>query len=164
MTDLIQQQVHSIDKDLAVFEIQSMEQTVRESIAQPQFNLYLIASFSLLAVVLACIGIYGVISYTVSQRKQEFGIRIALGAQSKNILSIILKEGLLLVCGGLFLGSLAAIGVGRLLSSLVFQVNPNDPVAHTIVASLLATIALSACLAPGLRATRIDPARTLKSE
>jgi putative ABC transport system permease protein len=157
MTDVIQQQVHSIDKDLAVFEIESMDQTVHESIAQPRFNLYLIASFSLLAVALACIGIYGVISYSVSQRTQEFGIRIALGARSKDILSIILKEGLLI-------GSLAALAVGRLLSALLFRVNPNDPAAHTMVALVLAVIALCACLAPGLRATRIDPARTLKSE
>lgn len=164
MADLIQQQVHSIDKDLAVFQIQSTEQTVQESIAQPRFNLYLIATFSLLAVVLACIGIYGVISYTVSQRTQEFGIRIALGARSKDILSILLKEGLLLVCGRLLIGSLAAMPVGRLISSLLFQVNPNDPAAHTVVAVMLMVIALGACLAPGLRATRIDPARMLKSE
>jgi putative ABC transport system permease protein len=164
MTDLIQRQVHAIDKDLAVYEIQSMEQTVRESIAQPRFNLYLTASFSLLAVVLACIGIYGVISYTVSRQTKEFGIRIALGARSKDILSIVMKEGLLLVCAGLVIGSFAAIALGRTLSSLVFRVNPNDPASHILVAGMLAAIALAACVAPAVRAIRIDPARTLRAE
>jgi ABC-type antimicrobial peptide transport system permease subunit len=119
--------------------------------------MWLMGTFALVALILAVIGIYGVLSYSVSQRRAEFGIRMALGAQPRDILTMVLRQGLRLVVWGIGLGLLAALALMRLLSSQLVGVTPTDPFIFGLVALLLSAIALLACYRPARRATRVDP-------
>jgi ABC-type antimicrobial peptide transport system permease subunit len=129
---------------------------------QPRFSMLLLAAFAALALLLASIGIYGVISYAVAQRTQEFGIRLALGAQPGNVFSIVLGQGARLALFGVILGFIAAFAVTRLMTSLLFGVQPTDPITFTAVPALLMGVALLACYIPARRATRVDPIIALR--
>ncbi|MFY9550958.1 MAG: FtsX-like permease family protein, partial [Thermoanaerobaculia bacterium] len=141
-----------------------MTQTVYESVAQPRFRATLLALFGAAALLLAVLGIYGVISYSVGRRTREVGIRIALGAQGRDVLRMVLLEGLALSAAGLAVGLGGALVLTRFLSSLLFEVSPLDPSTYSAVAASLLATGLLACWIPARRATRIDPVLALRQE
>ena len=160
----IRGQVQAIDPDEGPTRVATMTQLISESVSQPRFNTLLIGLFALLAFVLAAIGIYGVISYDVSRRTGEIGIRMALGAQSRDVVRMVLRQGLALTVGGLLAGVAGAFALTRFLASLLFEVKPTDPVTYTLVAVVLGVVALAACLIPARRAAKVDPLVALRCE
>jgi putative ABC transport system permease protein len=164
LTAAVKQAIHTIDKDLPVFSISTMDQLLGNSLAQRRLTLFLLASLAALALLLAAVGIYGVISYAVRQRTHEFGIRLALGAQTRDVLTLILKEGLKLTLIGIGLGLAAAFALTRWLDSLLFGVRPTDALTFGAIAVALLSVVLLACWIPARRATKVDPMITLRSE
>ncbi|MGB2642003.1 MAG: ABC transporter permease [Candidatus Acidiferrum sp.] len=164
VTSSVREQVAAIDKDLALYNIATMDELVSNSVAQPRLNLFLLVAFAALALVLAAVGVYGVMAYAVTQRTQEFGIRMALGATSEDVLKQVFLEGGRLAGFGLALGVVAALVLTRLMSSLLFDVKPSDPLTLGVAAGLLALVALAACYIPARRATRVDPLVALRYE
>ncbi len=157
-------QVHALDKDLPVYRVAGMEEVVAHSVGDRKFSAYLLAIFALLAVVLAAVGIYGVMSHTVALRTREIGIRMALGAEPQDVLARVLGQGMLLVVGGLCIGLAAAFALTHFMASMLFGVTPTDPATFAGVAILLALVALLACYIPARRATRVDPMVALRYE
>jgi len=153
-----------VDKTLPVFLFKPLEDYVASTLAERQFTLALLALFGLLALTLAAVGIYGVVSYLVNQRTREVGIRIALGAARADVLGMILREGLGLVGIGLAVGFIASLGLTRLLLALLFEVRPADLPTAAGVAALLAAVTLFACYLPARRASRVDPMIALRHE
>jgi ABC-type antimicrobial peptide transport system permease subunit len=141
-----------------------MDQVATESTARNEFNMTLLSIFAGIALLLAVIGIYGLMAYTVQQRTQEIGIRMALGAQPGDVLRMVLRHGLLLSLMGIAVGISGAFGVIRLMKSLIFGVSPTDPVTFVSVAILLAGVAFFACWIPARRASRVDPMVALRHE
>ena len=156
--------VHEIDPQLPIAKLRTMEEVVTASVAPPRFRTSLLSSFAALALLLAAVGIYGVISYSASQRVREMAIRMALGARSLAVLRLMLGEGLAPVAIGLMAGVAAALVFTRLLSGFLFQVPPTDPIVFSGVALMMMVIAVAAILAPAWRATRVDPMRALQEE
>ncbi|MCM3901970.1 MAG: ABC transporter permease [Pyrinomonadaceae bacterium] len=156
--------VTSMDKSLPVYALKPMTEYLRDSLARRRFNMVLLSGFSGLALVLAAIGIYGVISYGVAQRTREMGIRMALGAQSRDVLKLIIRQAMLLTLGGVAIGLLASFALTRLMKSLLFSVSVTDPLTFAVIALLLTLIALLACLIPARRATKVDPLVALRYE
>jgi predicted permease len=156
--------VASIDAEVPVAEIQELVQLRDASISTDRFRTLVIGSFGLLALALALIGVYGVISYGVVQRTREIGIRVALGARRGQILRLVVGEGMATVAGGIAVGLVAAAALSRLLVSLLFQVRPGDPATFVAIALLITCVALVACALPARRALRVDPAATLRDE
>jgi len=157
------QAVHSVDPELPVFGVMTMEDLMSASMARRRFSLFLMSAFAALALLLAAMGIYGVMAYLVGQRTQEFGIRAALGAQPRDILMLAFRPGLVLTAAGTVIGLAASIAVTRLMSSLLFGVSASDPLIFATVPVLLGAVALAACLIPARRATRVSPVQALKS-
>jgi putative ABC transport system permease protein len=141
-----------------------MEQWVARSLAQTRFSSLLLMGFAGLALVLAAVGIYGVMSYAVSQRTSEIGVRIAIGAEGKDILKMIVADGARLAGAGLTIGLLLAIALSRTLSSLLFQTMAADPLTYAVVIVVLGAVALLACYLPARRAARVDPLVALRAE
>jgi predicted permease len=164
VTSAIREQVFAMDKDLPLYHIATMDQLVSNSVAQPRLNLSLLVAFAALALVLAAVGVYGVMSYAITQRTQEFGIRMALGALPRDVLKQVFLEGGRLAALGLLIGLVAALALTRLMASLLFGVTPDDPVALGGAAAVLAFVALVACYMPARRATRVDPIVALRHE
>jgi len=160
----IRQTVHSIDKDLPVTDIESFPEAVGASIAQERFRTWLMGLFSGIALILAAIGIFGVISYSASQRTREIGIRMALGAQKRNVLGLILGQGAKLALLGLGAGALAALLLTHLMASLLYGVSATDPLTFGCVALVLLGVAVTACYIPARRAMRVDPMAALRHE
>jgi predicted permease len=158
----VQSLVWSTDKNIAVSEIKSLEQVIAQSTWQERFNLGLMGAFASLALVLAAVGIYGVMSYAVAQRTHEIGIRMALGAQQADIVKLVVAQGMILVLAGIALGLVGAFALTRLLSSLLFGVGATDPITFAVIPILLGTVALLACLMPARRATQVDPLVALR--
>src|SRR5262249_12972007 len=146
----------SVDPDLPVFGDQPMTALVETSMAQRIFALRLVALFGVLALVLAGIGIYGMMAYAVSQRTREIGIRVALGASRGRILRWVLARGLTLTAVGIGVGLTAALALSQLLRGMLFDVTPTDPLTYLGLATLLAVVALATCYIPARRATRVD--------
>jgi putative ABC transport system permease protein len=155
---------YDVDKALPVFDVKPMEDYVAATLAARTFTLTLLALFGLLALALAAVGIYGVISYLVNERTREMGIRMALGAAQRDILAMVLRQGLGLVGFGLAAGLVVSLILTRLLISLLFEVRPADLATSTVVAVLLAAVALLACYVPARRASRVDPLIALRYE
>jgi putative ABC transport system permease protein len=153
-----------IEPAATIDNVQTMSQRIGETLSPRRLNLALFALFSTLALVLAAIGLYGVVAYAAGQRTREFGIRMALGARSGDVLWLVLGQGLKLALIGAAIGLVAAIGLGRLLTKLLFGVEPTDPVTMIAVAVLLGCVAMIACWLPARRATRIAPTEALRSE
>jgi predicted permease len=156
--------VRELDKDQPVFGLEPMGQLIEESVAAQRFATMLLEVFAGIALLLASVGIYGVMSYMVTERTREMGIRMALGATTNNVMGLVLKYGMRLAIAGLGLGLVAAFGLTRLLSSLLFQVSPTDPATFTVVGLLLVGVAMLACYIPARRATRVDPMVALRYE
>jgi len=164
MARAVQAAIHRVDPDQAVSDVQTMDEVFSDSVSRPRFQLVLLLVFAGIAVLLATIGVYGVVSYSVSQRTQEIGIRVALGARSSDVSRLVLREGLLLGGLGVAVGLAAAVASTRVLRSLLFEVTPTDPVTLGAVAGLLLTVALTATLWPARRATKVDPMVALRYE
>ncbi len=160
----IRQAVRSIDKNLPVTDIASLNDALGRSISQERLRTFLLGSFSAIALVLAAVGIFGVISYSASQRTHEIGIRIALGAGRRDVLRLILGQGTKLTLSGLGIGLVAAFLLTRLMASLLYSVSATDPVTFASVAVILLSAALTACYIPARRAMRVDPVVALKHE
>jgi predicted permease len=160
----IEQAIHSVDKDVPVFSIRTMDQILGNSLAQRRLTLVLLASFAALALLLATIGIYGVISYAVRQRTHELGIRMALGAQARDVVRLIVTQGLKLTLIGIGLGLAGAFALTRWMESLLFGVRPIDALTFGSIAVGLALVALLTCWIPARRATKIDPLIALRCD
>ncbi len=160
----IRKATHDIDKDLPVTDIETLPEALSVSVAQPRFRTLLLGLFGVIALLLAAVGIFGVLSYSVARRTHEIGIRMALGATPRAILRLVLTESARLVLVGLAVGILVALGVTRYLSSLLFAVHPADPLTFLGVAVLLTAVALIACYVPARRAMRVDPIVSLRYE
>jgi predicted permease len=142
----------------------TMDDRISQIVAAPRFRTLLLALFAAIAVVLAMAGVYGVVSFLVSQRTQEIGLRMALGASAGQVVKMVLSQGVLMAAAGLVLGVAGAIAAARFLRSMLFEVTPFDPLTYCVVASLVALVTLGACLLPARRASRIDPMRALRQE
>jgi putative ABC transport system permease protein len=160
----VKQAVARIDKDLPLTNMRTMEEVASDAVAQPRFRAGLVGAFAGLALVLAAAGIFSVLAYAVSQRTREFGIRMALGARPRQVLSQVLGGGLRITAIGVIVGLAAAAGVTRFLAALLFGVQPLDPVTFIGAPLVLAVIAIAACLVPAWRASRVDPAIALRQE
>jgi len=156
--------VRELDAELPVYDVSTMQQLVGKSVATHRFNMFLVAIFSALALVLAAIGIYGVMSYTVAARTREIGIRIAVGARTVNVLSLVIKDGMKLALAGLAIGIGGALALTRVMRTLLFEVAPTDPTTFAGATTLLLLVALLACLIPAFRASGFNPVDTLRHE
>jgi predicted permease len=154
--------VRQLDPELPVHRVATVHQLYRESIARRRFATVLSGAFAAAALLLGMVGMYGVLSYGVVQRRREFGIRIALGARAAQVTSVVVREALVLAAIAVAIGSVAALALTRLLSDLLFEVSPTDPATFVTVAALVAVVAGLASWVPARRATRIDPASTIR--
>ena len=164
MLPALRAKVHELDGELALANVRTMDQWVSNNAAQPRLNTVLLSAFAFVALLIASIGIYGVLAYSVSQRTGEIGVRMALGATPRGVLRLIVHEGMRVALIGIGAGLLGGLALGRTLSSLVFGVPVRDPVTFTAVAVMLAGVALAACAIPALRASRVDPIIALRYE
>jgi putative ABC transport system permease protein len=156
--------VAKYDRQLALTEIRTMESIADASVANPRFRARLVAGFATLALSLSAVGIFGVLAFSVTQRRREFGIRMALGARLADVLSLVLSRGAKIAAAGILTGLLGAAALTRTLASLLFGVNPLDAMTFATAATLLAAIALAAATIPAYRAAKVDPAITLRDE
>jgi putative ABC transport system permease protein len=156
--------IHEIDKDQPLTDVRTLVQVREESVAPDKLQARLLGIFATAAMILAAIGIYGVIAYAVTQRMHEMGIRAALGASASNLLGMVLKGGMTLAAAGLAIGLAGSLAVTGLMSNLLFGVKPRDPITLAIAAALLAVVSLLACWIPARRAARVDPAVALRYE
>jgi putative ABC transport system permease protein len=157
-------QVHQVDPDQPVSNVRTMQQVVGEEMIWQDLGMKLLTIFAGLAILLAMIGVYGVLAYFVTQHTQEIGVRLALGAQRVNILSLVLKRGMSLVIAGIAIGLAAAFGLTRLMAGIVFGVNVGDPLTYGLVALVLLAVAALACFIPARRASKVDPLVALRYE
>jgi putative ABC transport system permease protein len=160
----VSQAVGSVDPMLEAASFKTMDQLIAESVSQPQFYTILLGAFAALALLLAAVGIYGVISYAVTQRTHEIGVRMALGARSRDVIKMVVGQGMMLALIGMVIGLLSAFWLMRLMQSLLFDVSVTDPLTFAGVALILAVVALLACYLPARRATKVDPMVALKYE
>jgi len=160
----IQAAIREVDKDQPVYQIQTIDELIRDSVGTRRFALTILILFAVLALVLAVSGIYGVISYSVTQRTQEIGIRMALGASARDVLRLVLGQFLRLTIVGVALGLIGAYALTRLMASLLFGVTATDVTTFVLVSISLSLVALVACLIPARRATRVDPLVALRYE
>ncbi|HEY0007020.1 MAG TPA: ABC transporter permease [Pyrinomonadaceae bacterium] len=163
-TASVRREVSALDKDLPVSNIKFMDEIVSGSVSQPRLYTMLLGIFAGLALILATIGIYGVMAYSVTQRTHEIGIRMALGARPRDVLRLIIRQGMFLALTGIFLGLLVSLALTRVMASLLYGVSATDPVTFTAISLLLALVTLVACFIPARRATRVDPMIALRYE
>jgi putative ABC transport system permease protein len=153
-----------VDKDLAVTRIRTLDEVAAEATAQPRFRAEVVGVFAAIALVLATVGLFGVLAYAVNQRAREFGIRVALGARSNDVLRLVISSALRMTIAGVVIGLTAAAALTRFLSALLFSVTPFDPTTFAATAATLAIAATAACVAPAWKATRVDPVVALREE
>ncbi|HEU4510682.1 MAG TPA: ABC transporter permease [Pyrinomonadaceae bacterium] len=164
LTSAVRSQISALNKDQPVFNVRTMEQIVDQSIAPRRFSMMLLAVFAVVALLLASIGIYGMMSYSVAQRTREIGLRMTLGAQRSNVLRLVIGHGMKLAFVGVVLGLIASLALTRTMKNLLFGVSATDPLTFVAIALLLALVALLACWVPARRATKVDPIVALRYE
>jgi putative ABC transport system permease protein len=157
-------QIREVDPDLPLYGLQTLEDLVSSSVAQPRFYMLLLGGFAAVALLMAAIGIYGVITYAVSQRRQEIGVRMALGATRKGVAGMVLRQGLLLAAAGAAAGLAGAFMATRGLRSLLYQVSASDPMTYAAVALVLVLVSALASYLPARRAAHTDPQLALRAE
>ena len=163
-TSAITSAVHEVGPDIPVMNVLSMEDVIAQSMSPQRFNFFLLASFAALALLLAAVGIYSVLSYTVRRRVREIGIRMALGATNSDVLKMVVSDGMKPILVGVAVGLAAALALSRVVASLVFGVRPTDPLTFGCVVVILAAVGMVANIFPAYRATRVEPVRTLREE
>jgi putative ABC transport system permease protein len=156
--------VHELDPKLPLYNVQTIREIVDQSIAQPRLNTTLLAVFAAMALLLATVGIYGIVSYTVALRSQELGVRMALGAQRRDVLQLVLREGAVLALAGVAIGVVASFGATRVIRSWLFGIGAGDVTTLVATSVALVTIALLASYVPARRATRVDPTLAMRAE
>jgi putative ABC transport system permease protein len=164
ITAAIRSAVRDLDPEMPIYDVSTMDQMIAESVSQPRFYMTLLGAFATLALLLAALGIYGVISYVVSQRTRELGIRIALGATRERVMRLVLNQGLALTIAGIAIGLAGSYWLARLISKLLFGVTPADPLTFGSVASVLLAVAWLASYLPARRAARVDPVVAMRAE
>jgi len=164
LTQSVEAAVHRIDPSLAVAEVQWMDEVADATVAKPRFAFVLVGIFAGLAILLAAIGTYGVIAYSVSRRTPEFGLRMALGAQRMDVLLLVLRQATMLTLGGAVLGMAFAFLAARVLKSMIYEVNPSDPLIYSAAGVFVIAMALAACCVPARKATKTDPMIALRAE
>jgi putative ABC transport system permease protein len=160
----VRARMHDIDPELPLSNIRTMDEWVSNNAAQPRLNAALLGTFAGVALLIAAIGVYGVLACSVNQRTREIGLRMALGAQQGGVLRWIVGQGMLVAAAGIGIGLAGAFALSRLLASLLFGIQPRDPLTFTSVAVMLGVVAFSACLVPAVRASRVDPIVALRDE
>jgi predicted permease len=164
LLDSIRHVVQSQNSQNVIYEPQTMNEVIAGSLARQRFSMALLNAFAVVALLMASVGLYGVISYLVGQRTHELGVRMALGAQRTDILRLVLNQGMKMALGGVALGLVAAVGLTRLLAGMLYGVNATDPLTFAAIILLLVAVALMACFIPARRATKVDPMVALKYE
>ena len=164
LTGVVRQTVRELDASLPAYSMNPLAAIVSDSVAQRRFSMLLLALFALVAVFLAAVGLYGVVAYTVSQRTREIGLRMAIGAQPGNVLRLILGHGMKLAVAGVAIGVASAIALGHLVQTMLFEVEPSNPLSYAATAVALLVIATLACYVPARRAMRVDPIIALQAE
>lgn len=162
MTPALAREVHALDPDLALYEVTTMREQVDQQTSSQRVAVVLLGAFGGLALLLAAVGLYGVMSYAVAQSTHELGLRMALGARAADLLRLVMSNGLKLTAAGVLLGAAAALGLTRLIGSLLYKVSPHDPLAFASAFVVMTIAALAACFVPAWRATRADPVRALR--
>ena len=156
--------VHDLDATLPMYEIRTVEDIVGDAVVQPRLNATLLGAFAALALLLAVVGIYGVVSYSVAQRRQEIGVRVALGAQPSDVFRLVVRQGAFLATAGVAIGLLASWLLTPVLRSWLYEIEPGDPLTFIGVAAILVAIALLATAVPARRATKVDPVLAMRAE
>jgi len=164
LTAAVRRQVQTLDPNQPVYNVSSMDQVIDQSLGAQRLSMSLLTFLASLALMLAAVGIYGVMSYTVTQRAHEIGIRMAIGAQRRDVFKLVMRKGMALVLIGVGLGLLGAFALTRLMASMLFNVEPTDPFTFISIGILLIGVALLACYIPGRRATKVDPLVALRYE
>jgi putative ABC transport system permease protein len=164
LTAAIRRELAAIDRDIPVYGVQTMKTYVSQSTEQPRLSVMLLGGLGGLALVLAMIGIYGVVSYSVAQRTQEIGVRMALGATRGNVLGMVARQAMALIVAGLVIGLGAALALGSVMQNMLFEVSPRDPVTLGAIVAVLGVVGMAASFVPARRATRVDPIVALRSE
>jgi putative ABC transport system permease protein len=164
LASAVRDAVHSVDRGIAVSSVEPVEAQISQSVATPRFQTALVTLFGCIALILAAVGLYGLIAYQVQQRTREIGIRVALGAQQSSIAILVVKQGLTLALIGILIGIGAALGVTRFIATALFSVSATDPAVFALVAAMLTTVALVASYIPARRASRVDPCVALRYE
>jgi putative ABC transport system permease protein len=164
LVSAVRAQIAVLNKDQAVFNVRTMEQAVTQSIAPRRFSMLLLTVFALVALALASLGIYGLLSYAVAQRTREIGVRMALGAQSGDVVKLVMGQGMKHALIGVAIGLVASLALTRTMKTLLFGVSATDPITFAAIALLLTVVALLACWIPARRATKVDPLIALRSE
>jgi macrolide transport system ATP-binding/permease protein len=164
MASMLGREVHALDPDLALYEVITLQEQVDRSTSAQKVAVTLVAVLGGLALLLAAVGLYGVMSYAVSQSARELGLRMALGAGASNLLRLVMRRGLALTLGGVFIGAATALGLTRLLGNMLYKVSPRDPAAFGSAFAVMIIISVVACLLPAWRATRTDPMRALRTD
>lgn len=160
----VRNEVRALDPELPLTEVKTLDAYRDDALAVPRFNTFLLGVFSLVALVLTLVGLFGVVSYSVTQRTREIGIRMALGANAADVLKMVIRQGMKIVAIGIVIGLGVSIGLTRLMKSLLFDVSATDPLTFGLIAVLLTGVALLACYLPARRATKVDPMIALRSE
>ncbi len=161
---LVRQTIRRLDSELPIPAMQTMDDVVMESVAPRQFQMRLVLLFGIVALLLAGLGVYGVVSYAVAQRTNELGLRMALGAAPRTVAGGVLRQAMLPVALGLVAGLVIAVGAGRAVRAMLFDVNPLDPITLVSVSFVLLTVGVLACYIPARRAMRVDPLVALRTE
>jgi putative ABC transport system permease protein len=161
---VVRNEVQSLDPNLPVSDVQTMDQIVGDSMTQRKFTMLLLTAFAMVGLFLAALGTYGVLAFQVVQRRQEIGIRMALGAAKKDVLKMVLREGLTLAVVGTLIGFAGVLGTSKFLQSLLYGVSTTDASTFGVVVIVIAAVAMFACYVPALRATKVDPITTLRYE
>jgi len=160
----VQNEIARLDKTTPIFDLEPLDHFLAALVAQPRFNALLLGLFAAASLLLAMVGLYGVVSYSVTQRTREIGIRVALGAQQRDVLKLVVGHGMTLTLLGVAVGLAAAFALTRVLSSLLFGIKPTDPVTFVVVLLVLVGVGLLACYFPARRATKVDPLVALRYE